>query len=843
MGEVATENQVAAWRVRFVNNPNYLTPPSTSSISFLTFSTPPFISSNPSLSKKTQLLQHTLCLHLRSTTMPHSYATDAQTKSADLAVTISAASTPEQIAAVCASVELFLGKHSPDQLRWFFSITFPTLICKLFGFDEQNPQNPNSNAWIHVLASVDDTDTSGKVFNLLSPTGVLMSSVTAVDRLSLVKFVFPIERLPEWVRLTLQNGTQCGVLSDLCPLFRGRLKDGISSQVQLNILEYYLFWFAYYPVCKGSCDKHTTASTSASKGFRFYNWAYRSNLFFGNGSKSSGNEQKNRISGDLYIRLLRAYLCYFVPLSDLNAQSPYRSSLLHYSSSYDTTVLEKAEFFVHTLIHFWIVDNDFSPLPVNLCKSFGVVFPIRPILAEHPPTAGLGEVVNVFVKYLNSSLHLTSNEGCDQMGLGKTTTWGLTGSVDMKYRDVFFGMGTIGYWNSCIQRPLYRYILRTFLFCPVETSVKNVSQVFSLWVNYMEPWVASLDEFSETRAYADGLKKDSMKEVKVSHPCEYSLSWQGYVLSNYLFYSSLVMHFIGFAHKFLHTDPELILQMLFKVVNVLIASRELVELIENVDTVYHSSPAGSSKSMLNSLYRFVPSIREQLHDWEDGLFETSADGSFLHENWNKDLKLFSTSEDGGQQLLQLLALRAESELQDMSNENLPSNLQLLSSLKSQMGCLFKSNIIASTEKESSKESEKSNHEVFSPRTAGNRPTTDIRYKGDWMNRPISNDEVAWLANLLVKFSGWLNSIFGLNSCESGDVGPSWSYVDVSSVAGTNVYGGKDTLRLGREAVKLMRLHGIRVNLRMLASKKIVMVILIGIAFSVLKRMFSDFPVV
>lgn len=40
-------------------------------------------------------------------------------------------------------------------------------------------------------------------------------------------------------------------------------------------------------------------------------------------------------------------------------------------------------------------------------------------------------------------------------------------------------------------------------------------------------------------------------------------------------------------------------------------------------------------------------------DWEDGLSENDADGSFLHENWNKDLKLFDNGEDGGSQLLQV----------------------------------------------------------------------------------------------------------------------------------------------------------------------------------------------
>nr|GEW99411.1 hypothetical protein [Tanacetum cinerariifolium] len=70
-----------------------------------------------------------------------------------------------------------------------------------------------------------------------------------------------------------------------------------------------------------------------------------------------------------------------------------------------------------------------------------------------------------------------------------------------------------------------------------------------------------------------------------------------------------------------------------KVVNKLTSPRELVDLINNVDIVFHSIPI-------------------------DGLSETDADGSFLHENWNKDLKLFSTSEDGGHRLLQVVPLKA-----------------------------------------------------------------------------------------------------------------------------------------------------------------------------------------
>lgn len=50
----------------------------------------------------------------------------------------------------------------------------------------------------------------------------------------------------------------------------------------------------------------------------------------------------------------------------------------------------------------------------------------------------------------------------------------------------------------------------------------------------------------------------------------------------------------------------------YQVLNILTSSRELLDLIKNVNTVFHAEQSRSSKSKLHSLYRFVPTIREQL---------------------------------------------------------------------------------------------------------------------------------------------------------------------------------------------------------------------------------------
>ncbi|KAK4262581.1 hypothetical protein QN277_028126 [Acacia crassicarpa] len=789
--------------------------------------------------------------------LSHSYAVDSLSKSQDIASAITAAASPSQILSTCASIDSFLQSHPADQSRHFFSIAFPTLICKLFGFDDSNtcPRPCNSsNGWIDTVTASNDSDLANRIFSLLSPDGTLINSIFAVDRLSLVKYVFPTERLPEWARFLLSSYKDSSVLSDLCPLFRGKVKQdsvkGSSHQIQLNVFEYYFLWFAYYPVCKGNSEVSDHVSVKRARRFRLENWTASIPGF---SNPKRGVEQKTECN--LYSRLLYAYLRAFVPTYDLNAHQPYRSSLLHYPSGCDGTVMTRAEFLVDTFIHFWLVDNDFSPLPVNVCKSFGVSFPFRSILGDTPPTPGLGEVVKLFVRYLNCST-FAALEGHENGEYRGSPRLGTIGSLDtMKSKDVkskFPSVRSLGNWNPWIQRPLYRFLLRTFLFCPVATSIKNASQVFHVWINYMEPWAINSDDFSEFDAITAGSAKNERKENSLSRAGGYTPQWQDYVLSNYLYYSSLVMHFIGFAHRFLHSDVEIIVQMVLKVLDTLTSSKELIDLLKNVDTLFHSRQSGSSKTILNNLYRYIPVICEQLQDWEDGLCETDADGSFLHENWNKDLRLFAGGEDGGQQLLQLFILRAEAELQAMSGDNLVPSLQCIDSLKARVGFLFDGQIMkSSSTAPEPRQYQQSHDEIFKPRRAGKHAFTDFQYKGDWMKRPVSNNEIAWLAKLLVRLSAWLNDSLGLNQAESSQVDSAWSYVEVSPDV-THVCGPSEPLKvffsavgswllfLGGASLGLMRKYGLRVNLRILASKKVVMVLILYAVFSILKKLVRAF---
>ncbi|KAG6508415.1 uncharacterized protein LOC121981831 [Zingiber officinale] len=788
---------------------------------------------------------------------------DSQNRAKDIAYSILSASAPPQIAAACSAVDTFLRRHVSDQSRAFFSIAFPSLICRLFGFDDvPSPSSASahsthlvSTAWIDQAAS--DPALSSRLLALLSPDGLLFSSIYSIDRQKLVRYVFPVERLPNWIRFVLQSDRPCSELGDLCPLLSGRVKEelaqGYPYHVEFNAFEYYIFWFAYYPVYRGNSENANSDVVQKSKKFRLENWTLSLPVISG-----AIRRPDQKSGGNLYLQLLYEYLRAFMPKYQLASSQPHRSSLLHHYVSYDDTVLLQAEFFIHTFVHFWMLDNDFSPLPLNFCRSFDLSFPFRAVLSSTPPTPGLGDAIKLIVEYLNCR-PTDDGGGIENRGASGSPVVKRSQNVVCSNTMMLYCKSSVVSWNAVIQRPLYRFILRSFLFCPIGSSIKIVSQVLDLWMSYLEPWKISLDDFSE---FESGKRKDTETKVKESierknsgQNCmevHYSPAWESYVLSNYLFYNSLVVHFLGFAHRFLHTNPDSVIHMVLKVLNIMTASKQLLDLLQKVSVAYHFKPASASAYSSNDMYKYVPSNLEQLQDWEDGLCETETDGSFLHENWNSNLKLFSDGEDGARNLLQLFVLRAEHEIQMSSGDVSTSNMQALDAIRSQMPVLFgvsarKSDSPTATR---AQDIRYPHNKLFSPKhlAVGEWSWANAKYKGDWMRRPISDTEVAWLAKLLIRFSSWLNELLDLNHVEEGNsTGP--FIVDLSGDEDCNLEGPKEALMmvLGlvvswfsmflNGVVKFMRAHRMRINLRVLASKKIATLLLLYAVFCSLKKSF------
>lgn len=183
----------------------------------------------------------------------------------------------------------------------------------------------------------------------------------------------------------------------------------------------------------------------------------------------------------------------------------------------------------------------------------------------------------------------------------------------------------------------------------------------------------------------------------------------------------------------------------------------------------------------------------------------------------------------------------------MGGDKLAQNFECLDTLKSQVVHLFGAPIM---KKPISMSETTYCDEIFKPRSFGHRAVVDFKCKDDWMKCPICNDEIAWLAKLLVKFSGWINESLGLNQdmdMSSHKGSPSWSYIELSS---KSMCGTTETMKavlwfflswlicLSGAGVELMRKHGLQVNFRVLALKKVVMMLLIISAYFVLKKVFT-----
>ncbi|KAL5225925.1 hypothetical protein ABZP36_012564 [Zizania latifolia] len=759
-----------------------------------------------------------------------------ETDLASLGANVLAASTTRAAAKAVSAVADFLRRHSGDHPRAFFADVLPSLLFRVF------VASPTSPSFIDLAAG--DSALAELLTSLLSPCGPLLAAVSAADRHALLRFVFPPERLPDWLRLVLSSSASS---SDqvISPLLAGR----VGSELHLSVFEYYIFWFAYYPISAATAMSTATAVARAPKTSPSISEPPLKSLgrlesWMPTLSSTAGRNLGKKPECSLYLKLVYSYLKEFVPRACLLPRNG-GGTLLHRTVSDGMDAVEsfkRAEFFVHTLFQFWLVGDDFSPLPVQTCRAYGLLLlslksHANVTLVERPPAPGLGDAVKLLVMYMNMS-NACMNIDAPNVFVG-IPSWKETCN------------NPVGYWNPVIQRPLYRFLLRTFLFCPMDVEIKNVVHVFSAWIVYMEPWKARQEDLYVYDLPPPGGRNVQRVSEGKRQVCEavYTPAWQSFVLSNYLFYSSLVVHFLGFAHKFIHSDVSSVLQMVSKVLEVL-ASTELLALIYNVDAAYHSRLLVSSSCYSDDALKYVPSIREQLQDWENGLSESDADGSFLHERRNSNLRLFSIDEEGAYNLLQLLLLRAEPEIQRLPGDVMQS-LQTVDLIKSQMKKIFHEHIESSQPKNLPDVDHSQHHghgEVFTPKHP--RPWKHTLANVNWMTGPISDSEVAWLSSLLIRFSAWLNETLRLDRDDSDAIltGPTNIKFDGNELSG--VGGPKDAARMvfigacsllalvGQSILRFMRTHRIRFNLRILASKKLLTAVMLYAMFTMARNALS-----
>lgn len=505
-------------------------------------------------------------------------------------------------------------------------------------------------------------------------------------------------------------------------------------QLQLDLFEYYVFWFSYYAVCKdngfaqglasGRPRSHSKPSQIRSLG----HWVSGLHSPFHQGASASRH--------DLYLHLLNLYLRHFV-------QAAHATSRFHMGHTSSSTDISRGDFLLLTFVEFWLRNDDPGPLPASMHASLGPPQLGGFNVGHVPPGIELSDALRLVIHHANSLLKASLEDQSCVLNSEDLQSLNTGSSIHFEY----------SLHLRVLQRPLYRFIRHTFLFWPSGTPVRQARHVFDVWLDYLQPWNCQVEG-------KQGISKELNHSEDRKGTRLYSARWQGYLTINYPFYTSLTVRFLEFALKFIHTDPEALLEMTNKILSVLAGSKDLLEFLKKIDTTYHSSTSGR-------VYHWDGSSLDT--DWEEGItlganrMCNTSHSQALQEK--KQLHLFGTNESGAFQAFQILILQSEAEIQFAPPETQKTMFKALEMIRIAGLKVFDAYPICSSLYLHPETQQISPDDNVS-RALGRHTCFDVRYRGDWMRRPIESTEVAWLARLLVQLSDLINKKLNLDVHEN-----------------------------------------------------------------------------
>lgn len=290
-----------------------------------------------------------------------------------------------------------------------------------------------------------------------------------------------------------------------------------------------MFWFAYYAVCKdpnssqgavGIRRGRSTSSRSAQLRTQIESWA--SSI-----PRLHHSPQAIGAGGSPYLQLLKLYLSHFVVFG-----IPSKGYLGRDLQVADGGV-SHGDILIHTLVEFWLVDDDPSPLPLAIRQSLGFqTGGTSTVLTYIPPGTDLTDSMKVLIKFLNSNLrssigeHLQAMESALALEPGLSFRRKLTESPSGHFAfplspspppspAVSMFPSPAGAYSQTLQRPFYRFLLRAFRLWPMGTPVRKMSQVVDVWLDYLEPWNTGLDA------------ANARQQAQRHWPVEVNSTWSG----------------------------------------------------------------------------------------------------------------------------------------------------------------------------------------------------------------------------------------------------------------------------------------------------------------------------
>eukprot|EP00898_Chlorokybus_atmophyticus_P003509 jgi/Chlat1/4159/Chrsp27S04264 len=729
-----------------------------------------------------------------------------------------------QIAIACAAVENCLSE-SKEHIRPFFERSFPLLLSKLFGFDNSSSAvggwlyicaQPGREADARAVTSL--LSPRSILFRSLleADREALVKFVFPHEHLPpYVQLLLSTEQGAQLLsqqphlrdRVVKTNGGRCqvhvGVFEYYMFWFAYYARRARSASAGSQTLR-----SSSNQLASGSSGLGVGSLQSTS---RYLGQLARTSLHAGGVDPNTSSKSQ---PSSPYKALLQSYLRHFLPhdqRTNTSTPSPQVASPAatfdrSNSSSSSSSTSTHGEVVLYALIDYWLKWDE-PPFPPACLDDASALIDYASLYSYQVPGSQLLEASTVLTQYINSNPSLSS----------AASSASSSGQQSPSHRSCVFktphGRSTpnmsLPWPNAAVQQPAYRFFHRTFAMWPADAS--HASQVVKLWLMYLQPWNATSTSDSDQQptrsssypapvlsAAGSQLKhfahvlgerahlvpnttsssqkqqqqQQQQQQAQSSSVQKFSAAWQGYVLANYLSYTELLRKFVELCCKRVLYSTESTLAALAEVFKLFQENQQLLQLLEDVESVYNACPTPSNPPPATRYRDAVRLIYTQLMEWElgqthmDALIASAAGTSAVSSPHTPTgmlspvpatprLRTYTTQAlDSVPRLLSVLLLRLE---QESRQGNVAVSDKLLKSLeKLRPEQTYVKPPAASA----------SGAEVASPSSQSvmglqRHSWQDVRYKGDWLLRPIETNEIAWLVRILVPISVWINDIIGL----------------------------------------------------------------------------------
>ncbi|MCO5609327.1 hypothetical protein L7F22_063553 [Adiantum nelumboides] len=196
-----------------------------------------------------------------------------------------------------------------------------------------------------------------------------------------------------------------------------------------------------------------------------------------------------------------------------------------------------------------------------------------------------------------------------------------------------------------------------------------------------------------------------------------------------------------------------------EVLGTLVESKDLLEVLRKIDS---STGAVSAKMDVERVLTTDMDWEEDAPSSESNLNHSLSSLPFQE----RKPRLFALGECGAFHTFQMLILQCEAEIQFVSPESQRSVLKSLEYAKYAGFEIFNSRSLSNSAMNTQPETYSMPLVQDEGRALGRHTCFDVKYRGDWMRRPIESTEVAWLVRLLVRLSDIINDRLNL----AGEVG-------------------------------------------------------------------------